>query len=59
MSKTASNSLKSGVIIDGYTIDGLLGGGGFSIVYLAHDKDNKQVVIKEYSSILSTLILLM
>ena len=44
----SSNSLKKGVIIDGYTIDSVLGGGGFSIVYLAHDKDNKQVVIKEY-----------
>ena len=44
----SSNSLKKGVVIDGYTIDSILGGGGFSIVYLAHDKDNKQVVIKEY-----------
>ena len=44
----SSNSLKKGVVIDGYTIDSILGGGGFSIVYLAHDKDNNQVVIKEY-----------
>ena len=44
----SSNSLSKGVVIDGYTIDSILGGGGFSIVYLAHDKDNNQVVIKEY-----------
>ena len=44
----SSNSLKKDVVIDGYTIDSVLGGGGFSIVYLAHDKDNNQVVIKEY-----------
>ena len=47
MSKPA-NSLKKGVKLDNYTIDSVLGGGGFSIVYLAHDNDNKQVVIKEY-----------
>ena len=47
MSKPA-NSLKKGVKLDNYTIDSILGGGGFSIVYLAHDNDNKQVVIKEY-----------
>jgi len=47
MSKT-SNSLKKGVTLDSYTIDSVLGGGGFSIVYLAHDKNNKKVVIKEY-----------
>jgi serine/threonine protein kinase len=42
------DSLKKGITIDGYTIDSILGGGGFSIVYLAHDKNNNQVVIKEY-----------
>ena len=47
MSRPA-NSLKKGVKLDNYTIDNVLGGGGFSIVYLAHDSDNKQVVIKEY-----------
>ena len=47
MTKT-SNSLKKGTILDDYTIDSILGGGGFSIVYLAHDKKNNQVVIKEY-----------
>ena len=44
----SSNSLKKGTTLDDYTIDSLLGGGGFSIVYLAHDKNNSQVVIKEY-----------
>jgi len=48
MSKTSNNSLKKGTILDIYTIDSILGGGGFSIVYLAHDKDANKVVIKEY-----------
>lgn len=48
MSKTANNSLKKETIIDVYTIESVLGGGGFSIVYLAHDENNKKVVIKEY-----------
>ncbi len=43
-----SNSLAKGVALDSYTIDRVLGGGGFSIVYLAHDQDDKKVVIKEY-----------
>ena len=43
-----SNSLAKGVALDSYTIDRVLGGGGFSIVYLAHDEDDKKVVIKEY-----------
>ena len=43
-----SNSLAKGVALDSYTIDRVLGGGGFSIVYLAHDPDDKKVVIKEY-----------
>jgi serine/threonine protein kinase len=43
-----SNSLAKGVTLDSYTIDRVLGGGGFSIVYLAHDQDDKKVVIKEY-----------
>ncbi len=42
------NSLAKGVILDDYTIDSTLGGGGFSIVYLAHDKTGNKVVIKEY-----------
>jgi len=45
---TPSNSLNKDTILDGYTIDKVIGGGGFSIVYLAHDHDEKQVVIKEY-----------
>lgn len=48
MSKTSNNSLKKDTELDIYTIDGILGGGGFSIVYLAHDKDDNKVVIKEY-----------
>jgi len=48
MSKTTNNSLKKGTILDIYTIDSTLGGGGFSIVYLAHDENNNKVVIKEY-----------
>lgn len=48
MSKTSNNSLAKGVKLDNYTIDGILGGGGFSIVYLAHDNANNKVVIKEY-----------
>ena len=48
MSKSSNNSLKKGTTLDSYTIESILGGGGFSIVYLAHDKDGKKVVIKEY-----------
>lgn len=44
----SNSSLQKGVQLDNYTIDRVLGGGGFSIVYLAHDKDSKKVVIKEY-----------
>ena len=47
MSRSA-HSLTKGVKLDNYTIDSVLGGGGFSIVYLAHANDNKKVVIKEY-----------
>lgn len=42
------NALNAGTRLDSYTIDDVLGGGGFSIVYLAHTDDGKQVVIKEY-----------
>jgi serine/threonine protein kinase len=44
----SNSSLQKGVQLDNYTIDRVLGGGGFSIVYLAQDKDSKKVVIKEY-----------
>lgn len=47
MSKLPS-SLPKGVSLDGYTIDSVMGGGGFSIVYLAHDENKEKVVIKEY-----------
>ncbi len=42
------HELPKGTHLDGYTIDKILGGGGFSIVYLATDSDNKRVVLKEY-----------
>ena len=48
---TPQNSLAKGVELDGYTIEKVIGGGGFSIVYLAHDHNNHQVVIKEYMPI--------
>lgn len=48
MSKTSNNSLKKGTTLDIYTIDSILGGGGFSIVYLAQDEEENKVVIKEY-----------
>ena len=45
----SGNSLPIGTKIDTYVIDKVLGGGGFSIVYLALDKKiNQKVVIKEY-----------
>jgi serine/threonine protein kinase len=44
----SSNSLVQGVKIDSYTIERVLGGGGFSVVYLADDDSGKKVVIKEY-----------
>lgn len=41
--------LQPGTQIDEYVIDGSLGGGGFSSVYLARQRaDQRQVVIKEY-----------
>lgn len=41
--------LQPGTQIDDYIIDGSLGGGGFSSVYLARQRsDQRQVVIKEY-----------
>ncbi|HEB86523.1 MAG TPA: serine/threonine protein kinase [Gammaproteobacteria bacterium] len=42
------NELPGGTPIDEYTIVRTLGGGGFSIVYLATDQQGKQVVLKEY-----------
>ena len=40
--------LPSGFQLEGYRIDHQLSQGGFSIVYLAHDKDGTPVAIKEY-----------
>ena len=47
MSKS-NTSLSPGLKLDNYIIESVLGGGGFSIVYLAHDNENNKVVIKEY-----------
>lgn len=47
--KHNTNSLKKGQMLNGYRIDKTIGGGGFSLVYMAtHIDDNEQVVIKEY-----------
>lgn len=41
--------LPNGTYLDGYRIDKTLGGGGFSVVYLAHEMATRErVVIKEY-----------
>ena len=46
---TPENSLAPGTRLDEFVIERILGGGGFSIVYLAiSTRDNKPVVIKEY-----------
>ena len=42
------NELPTGTVVDDYTIERTLGGGGFSIVYLATDPQGAQVVLKEY-----------
>ncbi|MGD8614153.1 MAG: serine/threonine-protein kinase [Gammaproteobacteria bacterium] len=43
------DSLKPGTELDGYRLEQLLGGGGFSVVYRARQLDNdRSVVIKEY-----------
>ncbi len=43
------DSLKPGTCLDGYKLEKPLGGGGFSVVYLARNlRDSQQVVIKEY-----------
>lgn len=45
----ANPNLPPGTRVDNYVIDKVIGGGGFSIVYLGHHADRKvQVVIKEY-----------
>ncbi len=47
--KRFTNNLGKGCILNGYRIDKTIGGGGFSLVYLATNQaDNRRVVIKEY-----------
>ena len=41
--------LPQGYQLDEYTIDRKIGGGGFGMVYLAHDRDGQPVAVKEYS----------
>lgn len=42
-------SLKRGYLLEGYRVEKVIGGGGFSFVYLAyHIKTQSKVVIKEY-----------
>ncbi|MDZ7840025.1 MAG: serine/threonine-protein kinase [Gammaproteobacteria bacterium] len=42
-------SLKRGYLLEGYRVEQVIGGGGFSFVYLAyHIKTQSKVVIKEY-----------
>ncbi|HEY0634440.1 MAG TPA: serine/threonine-protein kinase [Gammaproteobacteria bacterium] len=49
MNESVIHELPVGCRIDDFVIDGKLGGGGFSIVYLAHLADSgKEVVVKEY-----------
>lgn len=49
MATKSKHALKKGAMLEQYRIDKILGGGGFSMVYLATDSDNdEQVVIKEY-----------
>jgi serine/threonine protein kinase len=45
---TANVPLPNGLEIAGYRIDSKISSGGFSIVYLAYDEDDKPVAIKEY-----------
>ena len=47
--KASGHQLPAGTELDGYVIESTLGGGGFSIVYLAKDPHSQdRVVIKEY-----------
>jgi serine/threonine protein kinase len=48
MDQQGNAALPNGFVLEGYTIDRQLSVGGFSIVYLAHDKLFREVVIKEY-----------
>lgn len=48
MSSTQNSALPIGYQLQDYSIKKVLSSGGFSFVYLAHDKDKKMVAIKEY-----------
>ncbi len=48
MLKKQTHELPIGSQLDGYTIESVIGGGGFSVVYKARDKDGYKVIIKEY-----------
>lgn len=48
MPNTKNFALSPGYKLQGYEITKVLSSGGFSIVYLAHDKDKNLVAIKEY-----------
>lgn len=48
MQAAHNHALPAGYQLLDYTIDRLLSGGGFSYVYLAHDKHGESVAIKEY-----------
>ncbi|MFO7543427.1 MAG: serine/threonine protein kinase, partial [Thiobacillus sp.] len=43
-----NQALPNGYKLNDYTIVRKIGGGGFSLVYLAHGHDNQPVAIKEY-----------
>lgn len=48
MPSQSNHALPTGYLLDEYRIDKQISLGGFSIVYLASDKDDNEVVIKEY-----------
>lgn len=48
VSSTQNSALPVGYQLQDYEIKKVLSSGGFSFVYLAHDKDKKTVAIKEY-----------
>jgi len=48
VSSTQNSALPVGYQLQDYEIKKVLSSGGFSFVYLAHDKDKKMVAIKEY-----------